>query len=44
MAGGVLLISKNQSIWDLWERNLTKYEEPFMTERNQPEVQRKRET
>ena len=44
MAGGVLLMPKNQSIWDLWERNLMKYEEPFMTERNQPEPQQKRES
>jgi len=46
VAGGVLLISKNQSIWDLWEKNLMKYEEPFMTfmtERNQPELQQERE-
>ena len=44
VAGGVLLIPKNQSIWDLWERNLMKYEEPFMTERNQPKLQQKRES
>jgi antitoxin VapB len=44
MAGGVLLLPKNQSIWDLWERNLMKYEEPFMTERNQPELQQERES
>jgi antitoxin VapB len=41
--GGVLLISKDQCTWDLWEKNLMKYEEPFMTERNQPEPQQKRE-
>ena len=44
VAGGVLLISKNQSLWDLWERNLMKYEEPFMTERDQPALQQKRES
>ena len=44
VAAGVLLISKNQSIWDLWETNIMKYEEPFMTERNQPELQQKRES
>jgi antitoxin VapB len=44
MAGGVLLMPKNKSIWDLWERNLMKYEEPFMTERNQPELQQERES
>ena len=43
MAGGVLLLPKNQSIWDLWEGNLMKYEEPFMMERNQPELQQERE-
>jgi antitoxin VapB len=43
MAVGVLLLPKNQSIWDLWEGNLMKYEEPFMTERNQPELQQERE-
>ena len=44
VAGGVMLISKDQSIWDLWERNLMKYEEPFMTKRNQPELQQERES
>jgi len=44
VAGGVLLISKNQSMWDLWEKNLMRYEEPFMNERNQPELQQKRES
>jgi antitoxin VapB len=37
VAGGVLLISKNQSIWELWEKNLLKYDIPFMMERNQPD-------
>jgi antitoxin VapB len=41
--GGVLLLSKTQSIWDHWEKNLMKYEDPFMTERNQPERHQKRE-
>ena len=44
VAEGVLLISKKQSIWDLWEKNLMKYEEPFMIERNQPELQQERES
>ena len=44
VAGGVFLISKNQSMWDIWEKNLMKYEEPFMAERNQPELQQKRES
>jgi len=33
---GILLIQKDRSIWDIWEQNLMKYEEPFMTEREQP--------
>ncbi len=33
---GLLLIPKDQSVWDIWEQNLMKYEEPFMTEREQP--------
>jgi len=44
VAGGVLLISKNKSLWDLWEKNLMKYEAPFMTERNQPKLHQKRES
>ena len=39
---GVLLIPKDRSAWDIWEKNLKKYKEPFMTERNQPEVQQER--
>jgi len=39
---GILLIPKDQSLWDLWEKNLKKYEEPFMTERQQPEYQQER--
>jgi antitoxin VapB len=39
---GVLLIPKDHSLWDIWERNLMKYEEPFMTKRNQPKVQQER--
>lgn len=41
--GGVLLIPKDLSIWDVWEKNLMKYDEPFMTERNQTENQQERE-
>ncbi len=39
VSGGVLLISKNQSVWDLWERNLLKHNTPFIMERNQPDQQ-----
>ncbi len=38
-AVGVLLIPKNQSAWDDWEKNLNKYDEHFMAERIMPEVQ-----
>jgi antitoxin VapB len=38
---GVLLIPKDGSIWDDWEENLMKYDEPFMMDRNQPEQQRR---
>ena len=44
VAGGVLLISKNQSGWDIWEQNLMKYKEPFMIERKQPKAQQERES
>jgi antitoxin VapB len=44
VAGGVLLISKNQSAWELWEKNLLKYNIPFMMERNQPDQQQERES
>ena len=40
--GGVLLIPKDRSMWDIWEQNLVKYGQPFMTERNQPEAQKQR--
>ncbi len=33
---GLLLIPKDRSLWDIWEQNLMKYEEPFMIERAQP--------
>jgi antitoxin VapB len=39
---GVLLIPKDNSIWDVWEKNLNKYEEPFIENRNQPESQQER--
>ncbi|MFT5367469.1 MAG: antitoxin VapB [Candidatus Latescibacterota bacterium] len=44
VSGGVLLMSKAQSVWDLWEKNLLKYDEPFEIERNQPEQQQERES
>lgn len=39
---GVLLIPKDKSIWDVWEKNLKKHKTTFMTERNQPESQQVR--
>jgi antitoxin VapB len=42
-AEGVLLIPKDTTIWDVWEKNLNKYEEPFMVDRNQPESQQERD-
>ena len=38
----VLLIPKESSAWDVWEKNLNKYKTPFMTDRNQPESQQVR--
>ncbi len=29
------MIPKEESPWGIWENNLMKYDEPFMTERNQ---------
>ena len=40
---GVLLISKDASLWDVWEKNLNKYDKPFMAKRNQPESQQERD-
>lgn len=39
VSGGVLLIPKDITVWDIWEKNLMKYDEPFMIERDQPEPQ-----
>jgi antitoxin VapB len=39
---GVLLIPKDNSAWNVWEKNLNKYDKPFMTDRNQPEIQQER--
>lgn len=40
---GVLLLPKDRSVWDVWERDLLRYDEPLMTERNQPREQQERE-
>ncbi len=42
ISGGVILLPKDKTIWDIWEKNLMKYDTLFMTERNQPESQQKR--
>lgn len=40
---GILLIPKDKTIWNVWEKNLNKYEKLFMGDRNQPEVQQERD-
>ncbi len=40
---GVLLIPVDDSIWNNWESNLSKFSTPFMTERNQSEHQVRKE-
>jgi antitoxin VapB len=39
---GILIIPKDRSVWSVWEENLKKYDEPFMTDRNQPDSQQER--
>jgi antitoxin VapB len=39
---GVLLMPKDRSLWDVWEKNLLKYDEPFMAGRNQPKTEQER--
>jgi len=34
---GILLTPQEQSVWEVWEKNLMKYEEPFVIERTQTE-------
>jgi len=38
---GVLLIPKDDSVWEIWEKNLLKHDTPFMTDRNQPDEQQR---
>lgn len=33
---GILLMSKEESIWDAWEDNLLKHDTPFLLDRQQP--------
>lgn len=42
VSNGVLLVPKDNTIWDVWERNLEKYKKPFIIERNQPQSQQQR--
>ncbi len=39
---GILLIPKNKTVWGIWEKNLKKYDRPFMADRNQPDFQQER--
>ena len=41
--GGVLLLPKDRSLWDVWEEQLMRYDEPFILDRNQPPSQQERE-
>jgi antitoxin VapB len=41
---GILLIPKDRSVWTVWEENLKKYDEPFMTDRDQPDSQQERDS
>ncbi len=40
---GVLLLPKDQSVWDVWERDILQYDEPLMEARDQPREQQARE-
>jgi antitoxin VapB len=40
---GVLLLPVDDTTWNTWEKNLKKYDTPFIAERDQPESQQKRE-
>jgi antitoxin VapB len=42
VSDGVLLMPKDKTVWDVWEKNLNKYDTPFMVERNQPAFQQER--
>ncbi|MCW5206193.1 AbrB/MazE/SpoVT family DNA-binding domain-containing protein [Desulfobulbus sp. F5] len=40
---GILILPKNQSVWDAWEEMLIKGGEPLLAERSQSNDQQKRE-
>ncbi len=39
---GILLIPKDKTVWSVWEKNLKKYDKPFMADRNQPDSHQER--
>lgn len=41
---GVLLIPKDKTAWEVWEKNLKKHDTPFMTDRDQPGYNRKEQS
>ncbi len=43
VSDGVLLLPKDSTVWDVWEKNLSQYKTPFMAERDQPLQQQERE-
>ncbi|WPD24759.1 MAG: type II toxin-antitoxin system VapB family antitoxin [Candidatus Electrothrix scaldis] len=40
---GILLLPKEESVWDIWEQTLLQGEEPILSERNQAKEQQHRE-
>uniref|UniRef100_UPI004056FA13 antitoxin n=1 Tax=Candidatus Electrothrix sp. TaxID=2170559 RepID=UPI004056FA13 len=40
---GILLLPKEQSVWDIWEQTLLQGGEPILPERNQAKEQQQRE-
>lgn len=40
---GILLLPEDDSLWDTWKKNLMKYNETFMQERNQPKTNQSRD-
>jgi len=42
-AQGVLLLPKDESVWNVWEKSLEPYGEPLMEDRNQPEQHQQRD-
>lgn len=40
---GVLLMPKDETVWDAWENNLMNFDKSFMAKREQPEFHQERE-